>query len=377
MPNATKITAKDFNIYNQTIDDREKKDFFGIHMAAYRNSLAVGAYGKHERTGAVYVYQQDMIQKEWKLDAKITASDGIEKDRFGWSVAISADMLVIGAYYANTQQGSVYIFLRNSVERWYQSQKLVASDGEAYDYFGQTVAIFENTILVGTRGAGLYFFGRKSTGFWEEFQTKEVGREGDDYFGGQIAVSEEFVATAGLIDNKVLVYIYSQSAEGRLELVHELSTIYSGLRGSIPRVSLSNDTIVVGTYLDSNDKDEETGAVHIFKKGDGSTWKYTQKLLASDGQTGDSFGWSIVLSGDTLIVGDRLFDTNGAHDAGAAYLFKHNKDKWVETKKVVPSDSGGGDKFGMKVLFFNDTLMVSAQGNDKRMGSVYVKEIDF
>jgi len=79
-------------------------------MAAFRNSLAVGAYGKNEQAGAVYVYQQDIVQKKWKLDAKFTASDGIKKDRFGWSVAISADMLVIGAYYANTQQGSVYIY---------------------------------------------------------------------------------------------------------------------------------------------------------------------------------------------------------------------------------------------------------------------------
>ncbi|HMA83251.1 MAG TPA: FG-GAP repeat protein, partial [Candidatus Thermoplasmatota archaeon] len=103
-------------------------------------------------TGAVYPIVVDPLVTSFVK--KITASDGAEDDYFGFSVSISGDTIVVGAPYEDVNDdnnGSAYVFTRNNqtADDWGQVKKLTASDGAAGDQFGFSVSISGDTIVVG------------------------------------------------------------------------------------------------------------------------------------------------------------------------------------------------------------------------------------
>ena len=103
--------------------------------------------------GSAYVFTRSGTT--WTQQAKLTASDGAADDYFGYSVALSGDTALVGAYWddvgANYDQGSAYVFTRSGTT-WTQQAKLTASDGAAGDHFGHSVALSGDTALVGATG---------------------------------------------------------------------------------------------------------------------------------------------------------------------------------------------------------------------------------
>ena len=116
-----------------TASDGAASDYFGISVAVGNNKIVVGAYGDDDNgsiSGSAYIYDLDGSN-----EVKITASDGAAFDRFGYSVAVGNNKIVVGAYGANN--GSVYVYdLDGSNE-----VKITASDGASSDNFGYSVAI--------------------------------------------------------------------------------------------------------------------------------------------------------------------------------------------------------------------------------------------
>ncbi|MBN1795656.1 MAG: FG-GAP repeat protein, partial [Sedimentisphaerales bacterium] len=189
--------------------------------------------------------------------AKLLASDGEEADLFGDSVDISGDTAVIGAYGDNdngSNSGSAYIFCFND-SSWLQQAKLLTYDGAGYDYFGYFVAI-------------------------------------------------------------------------------------------------SGDTAVIGAFGD-DDNGGDSGSAYIFGFN-GSSWLQQAKLLASDGAAEDYFGFSVAISGDTAIIGAYSDDDNG-YDSGSAYIFHFNGSSWLQQAKLLASDGADSDYFGFSVAISGDT----------------------
>ena len=83
------------------------------------------------------------------------------------------------------------------------------------------------------------------------------------------------------------------------------------------------------------------------------------KLIANDGANGDQFGVSIALDGNTVVVGSRLDDDNGA-ESGSAYVYIDNGTSWTQQAKLIPADGAANDQFGFDVAIDGDTLVVSA-----------------
>ncbi|MCH8269913.1 MAG: FG-GAP repeat protein [Planctomycetes bacterium] len=159
--------------------DAAAQDEFG-HAVAMEGDLAlVGAYKDDDNgldSGSVYVYR--LSAGAWVFDAKLTASDGAENDWFGFnSISVHASAAVIGASLDDdrgSNSGSAYVFRRVNGQ-WSEEAKLVASDGQAHDNLGKTVAISGQTILAGARldddrgrdAGAVYVFTRTSSG-WEQ-----------------------------------------------------------------------------------------------------------------------------------------------------------------------------------------------------------------
>ena len=135
-------------------------DNYGYSVAMDGDTAVVGAYGDDDGgdgTGSVYVFTRDSSGGNdldtWRQTAKLTASDGEPYDSFGVSVAIDGDTIVVGAYGDDNRgddSGSAYVFTWSSIRgEWRQAAKLTASDGAQGDWFGYSVAVDDNDVLIG------------------------------------------------------------------------------------------------------------------------------------------------------------------------------------------------------------------------------------
>ena len=137
-------------------------------------------------------------------------------------------------------------------------------------------------------------------------------------------------------------------------------------------VSISGDYAIVGADSD-DDNGIFSGSAYVFKRS-GTSWTQEAKLLASDGATGDQFGFSVSISGDYAVVGAFADDDNG-ENSGSAYLFKRSGTSWTQEAKLLASDGAAGDQFGLSASISGDYAVVGAFADDDngdRSGSAYL-----
>jgi len=127
---------------------------FGEAVAALADVVMVGAFFDNTQepyTGAVYVYERDGAGG-WLLTERLTASDGGNAHFFGISLALDGDLAVIGAENADTHienTGAAYVFHRQPDGSWVEVGKVFAADGAFQDEFGRSVALSGNLAVVG------------------------------------------------------------------------------------------------------------------------------------------------------------------------------------------------------------------------------------
>jgi hypothetical protein len=136
--------------------------------------------------------------------------------------------------------------------------------------------------------------------------------------------------------------------------------------------AVSGNTLVVG----SNNTDASAGAAYVFVQPS-SGWAnalQTAKLTASDGKTGDGFGWSVSISGNTIVVGAPGHNT-GNRLQGAAYVFVKPSTGWqdmTETAELTALDGSEQDAFGVSVAISGNTIAIGSTGNNNYLGAAYV-----
>src|SRR6185295_9812360 len=124
-------------------------------------------------------------------------------------------------------------------------------------------------------------------------------------------------------------------------------------------VSVSGDTVVVGAYRNNNPGGVGAGAAYVLVRS-GTTWTEQQKLLASDAAVNLCFGYSVSVSGDTVAVRAYVDYNAGGVDAGAAYVFARSGTNWTEQQKLLASDAAASDWFGYSVSVSGDTVVSGA-----------------
>jgi hypothetical protein len=129
-------------------------------------------------------------------------------------------------------------------------------------------------------------------------------------------------------------------------------------------VSIDGDTALIGAPGD----DSWNGSVYVFTRT-GATWTQQQKLIASDSGVNDCFGVRVALQGDTALIG--ADDEISLDNSGAVYVFTRTGTTWTEQQKLTPSDGAAGDMFAT-VSLDGDTALIAASGDDGFNGSVYV-----
>jgi hypothetical protein len=363
-----------------------------LHRAKYQVSKHKKALPSNKNSGA----HLPAAIAPWVEQAKLTASDGALNDQFGASISISGDTVVVGARYDDGNKGSAYIFEKPGTgwSDMTQTAKLTASDGASGDRFGHSVSISGDTVVVGARGddssqGSAYIFEKPGTGWSDMTQTaKLTASDGaaTAVFGHSVAISGDTVVVGAYGDDTTYVdqgsaYVFEKPEGGWSDMTQTAKLtasdgyVYDELGVS---VSISGDTVVVGAdgdniaYLDQ-------GSAYVYERPGGGWYDMTEtaKLTASDGAAEDYFGYSVAVSGDTVVVGAYGVDTtNGVtyFEVGQAYVFEKPGGGWsnmTETAKLTASDGAANDEFGYSVAISGDTALVGAWGGNDYTGSAY------
>jgi len=255
-------------------------DFFGRSVALDGGKAVIGAHGAHndngDESGAAYVFTR--TAGVWTEQAKLLASDGADDDSFGKRVSLDGDTAIIGAGDDDDNDhcsGSAYVFIRGA-GGWTEQAKLLPSDGASYDYFGDAVAVDDDTALIGAAG---------------------------DDIGGASGSAYVFTRTAG---------VWTEQA--KLRPADLADGEYFGVSAA-----LDGDTAVIGSHVEAP-IGSDSGVVYLFDRMDG-VWTEEAKLLSSGGAVDDQFGWAVALDDDTAVIGaPHRYDADTV--AGAAYVFR-------------------------------------------------------
>lgn len=323
--------------------------------------------------------------------SKLLASDAGTDDEFGFSVSVSGDTALIGAYWdddAGSQAGAAYVFVRSG-STWTQQAKLTASDAGAGDQFGFSVSIDGDTALIGadhedhTGGAdagAAYVFVRMDGVWSQQARLTAPDAAAADLFGWSVALSGDTAVIGARQDTHA-----GGNQAGSAYVFTRCSTVWSqqqkltALDAALDdefgwSVAISGNTAVIGADNDDHAGGSDAGAAYIFARA-GTIWLQTQKLTASDAAAGDLFGWSVAISGDTVVVGARADDNAGGGDAGSAYAFVRSGAVWVQQAMLTASDAGLNDWFGNAVALSDDTAVIGAHFNNdagSNSGSAYM-----
>ena len=213
--------------------DRASADLFGASVSISTDYAIVGAYQEDENpfgvntvnnAGSAYIFKSDG-NEVWTQTQKIVSSDRAISDRFGISVSISGTYVVVGAYLEDenetggstlTNAGSAYIFEKDGNNNWTQTKKIISSDRDPNDNFGQSVNINGNYVIVGapnetadTQGGNIftsagaaYIFKRNGNGNWNQTQKIVASdRANSDYFGFSVSISEDYAFVGAYLED--------------------------------------------------------------------------------------------------------------------------------------------------------------------------------
>jgi len=373
--NEKKLKASDFD-YN---------DHFGESVSIDGDYTIIGTYGDDDNgssSGSAYIFYKGIEQ------VKLIASDADTNDQFGKSVSISGDYVIVSAFNNDddgSNSGSAYIFYRVG-STWTEQAKLVASDPAAYDNFGNSVSIFGDYAIVGSKGdddggsssGSAYIFYRTGSTWNEQAKLVASDPAAYDNFGTSVSIFGDYAIIGangddGYIGAAYIFYRTGSTWNEQAKLV--ASDPVSGDQVGYS-VSISGNYAIVGAY-GNDDGGSNAGAAYIFVRS-GSSWSEQAKLVASDAAASDFFGWSVSIDGDSAFIGAYGNDDDGSN-SGSAYIFVRNNSSWNEELKLTAFDGTGSSKFGFSVDVSGKQFIVGANADSEGetfSGSAYLYSIN-
>jgi hypothetical protein len=332
--------------------------------------------------------------------AQLLASDGEPLSFFGNSVAISGDTIVVGSPgyddgFGNYVPGYAYVFVKPA-SGWgnmIQTAELTASDGgdEAGNYFGYSVAIANDTIIVGCPGLAQAYVYVKSAGGWENMTETAILTDPsfpqDSGFGWAVAIDStaQTVAVGAVyetFDNSIngagYVFVKPPSGWQNTSTANALLTASNGAQNDHLGVSaaVEGNTVVLGASGKPYPQAFGAAYVYVMPEGGWTNMTQTAALTASSQETGAGLGASITISGNTIAAG-APGGSNSQH-AGNIFVFDEPAGGWSNMTQTAQVTNGDGayDSLGASVALIENALVAGAPtdnvGANIKQGSAYV-----
>jgi len=352
-------------------------------------------------SGAAYIFE--LSGGIWSEKTILRASNLGTVDNFGQSVAISGNYAIVGANQEDESStdvsfnsGAAYIFERDGSGNWIQNPTILrASNLDLNDQFGYSVAISGNYAIVGayfedgssnqaSACGAAYIFERDGSGNWIENPTilRASNLEAGDNFGGSVAISGNYAIVGGRLEDGSsnqasacgAAYIFERDGSGNWiqnpTILRASNLSASDLFGV--SVAIDGNYAIVGATQEDGSSTVASfnnGAAYIFERDGSGNWIENPTILrASNLDAGDNFGQSVAISGNYAIVSAHLEDgttVSIGFNSGAAYIFERNGSGiWTEKTMLRASNLGTGDQFGQSVAISEKYVIVGANNED-------------
>ena len=351
------------------------------------------------KAGAAYVYRRGSSAAEWKVHSKLLAPDGAPEDQFGFAVAISGNLIAVGAVFDSTSvpySGSVYLFKFDPINpgSYEHIAHFAPNQLTQHSLFGQTLAFQGDGLVVGAiymdlptfrEGAAFVFSPTLSeTGSWELVQVLHARRPAiAEEFGSWVRISNNTLVIGAVNSSFAAIgagaaYVFERtsSAPNSWEQSALLTAADAAAGDGFGIVAISNDTIVVGA-LNDDDHGNGSGSAYVFERDAFNRTKWTQvaKLYPSYHRQLDGFGGWLDVENDTVAIAS-IFADLGGPNTGGVFVFHRDAGgpgKWGQSAVVSQSDAALGDDFGYPVIF-GDHIAVGATKSMQALGAVYIFE---
>ena len=276
------------------------------------------------------------------LQVELVAPAGGVDFLYGYSVSLDGDTLLVGEPWGNISRGAAYVYVRSGGV-WTLQQQLTAPDAADTDQFGISVALSADTAVVGAYGkerpcgvpatcidAGAAYIFRRTAGVWSLQATlaADPAPAPSGSFGFSVAIDGDTVLVA------------------HPRCCHQAAT------------------------------SDQTGRVAVYVSN-GGVWTPQALLAAGDVSSGDRFGTSVAIDGDTAVIGapNNKFTPGAACpcEHGSAYVFQRSGGAWTQQAQLWAPTPIASDNFGSAVVISGDTVFVVPKPTATTAVHVYVR----
>ncbi|RYD75512.1 MAG: hypothetical protein EOP84_18180, partial [Verrucomicrobiaceae bacterium] len=347
-------------------------DDFGNALALSGATLAVGACLDDTMAGSdagsVSVFARS--GGSWTLQVKLMPADAAAGDRFGSSLALAGDTLVVGATHDDASgsvlnSGSVYVFTRAGAV-WTQQAKLSAADAATDDHFGVSVALSGETVLIGADGkstgtGAAYVFVSAGSAWSQQAKLTSLAARVHDRFGGAVALDGDLAVIGaeshdsdGLSNNgRVFPFRRNSGAWTEEDSWLDSEPVTDGFFGA--SVALRGDRAIVG----ATGANDYAGAACVFRYK-GAAWVAGEKLDMADGegQAYDAFGGCVALSEGRALIGVcRSVEGQGIYDAGSSWLYADEGLSFQPFNRASSINQSSQGEFGRALAMEGDAVI--------------------
>jgi hypothetical protein len=366
----------------ETLDDR---GWLGESVAIVGESLFAGApimEGPGSQQGGVAVYA--WLDDEWQKSGTLYASAGDGDAKFGQACAVDADTLVVGAPGEDAGlegRGAVYVFVQENSE-WIEQARLLPSISLDRHRFGTTVDIEGDRIIVGVSSlwvpddAGYAFIFERVDEAWQEVAALQPNDAISEMrFGISVGINNgvAFVGAdyaAGNEPESGAVYVFA-SDTGVWEQIDRIVS-HDGAEDTLFGWQLAaDDGVLAIAQVHDGDLGRHAGAIYMYEAHEGG-WEFVQKLTPPGLEQGDQFGFRLVLRGEHLL--GFAWDDDAGRGTGVVYSFRRITDTWLCTGVLQPPDVGEESSFGYGLAIYSDHAVIGAPGDtelSRHAGAVY------
>jgi hypothetical protein len=357
-------------------------DHFGASIALDGTTAAVGAPGlpqPNQDAGAVYLFERTAAG--WIETVKLTANDSEPGDRFGSAVAMQGDSLIVGAPGdddAASEGGSVYVFERVG-GAWTQVQKLLGIGADTLEAVGWSLALDGDTFVAGAAddhhgggqfdGGAAYVFTRTATGWAQQQRVIAGDGEAFDYFSRALDLQGDTLVVGSYSDNHG-----NSSNGGSVYVFRRSGTTWANTQKIVPADNSSNDNfgfalelvadeLVVGAPSDTVGAAFSAGSVYVFEETP-TGFGQVQKLVAPAPTEFGTFGFDVALQGDVLIVGADGGASAQATYAGAVHVYQREGVTFELGFDLRATIIEQGSDFGSEVALDGEIALIGAPGDD-------------
>lgn len=348
---------------------------YGTSAALSGGDVLIGESLNERAPGYVYVYRKN--GGGWTEVQRLSASDAADGDHFGRALGVVGGDLLVGSTVIDDTRGAVYVFRRNAAGDWTESAKISASDVVADEAFGRAMAVGDGVALVAAWGHGegrgaVYVLTRDDSGRWSEAgKLMASDAEPQDWFGQGLAIDGDYalIGSARKNQGRGAVYVFRRGADGSWSETAKLEPEDTGQTGFGSALAMRDGTALIG----APQQDRFVGAVYRYVLDESSgEWSPQETYRPFDGGIGTRFGSAVAISGEDIWIA-----APGAGGFEGRYYVMSPEaggDGWGAMTKFSLDGLSPGDQMGSVLALGSGVGVVGLGADDYGLGTAAIIE---